>query len=299
MSEALTHAKVDASSGRALLAYGIRLLREAGIETAPREAVWILEVALSRSELDLRLNADEPVGDRDRRRAIAMLARRAAREPLQYLLGSQEFCGRDFRVTPAVLIPRPETELLVQRILDCLPGNHAGVVVDIGTGSGCVAVTLAHHYPHARMVAIDLSSDALAVARDNAASQGVEDRIEWMQGDVCKPLAELGVEGTVSVIVANPPYIPDGELDRLQPEVARHEPRMALAGGPDGMSIFRRLIADGRDFLADQGILSVEVGFGQAGAVRRELEVAGGYASAETTRDRAGIERIVTARRVR
>ena len=280
-----------------LLSYGTRLLSEAGIEIAARETAWILEVALGRSVLDLRLNASDRVHERDRTRAIDLLTRRAAREPLQYVLGTQEFCGRCFRVTSEVLIPRPETELLIDEVVRRVPADQCGVMIDIGTGSGCVAVTLAGRFENARIMAIDLSRGALDVARGNAEEHGLSDRIEWLQGDVLSPLRYDRLAGKVCVIVANPPYIPDAELDRLQPEIACYEPRLALNGGPDGLHVHRRIIAEAKDYLASGGVLALEVGIGQAEAVQSEVERVGGYTPGGVRADHAGIERIVTALR--
>ncbi len=281
------------------MAHGVRLLTDAGIETAAQEAVWILESVLSLRPLELRLHPERSLPPVDRDRILALLERRSAREPLQYLLGTQEFFGRSFHVTSAVLIPRPETELLIHEVLRRAPVGRTCLIADIGTGSGCLAVTLALQLPQCGILAVDRSSDALAVAKQNAVRHGVSDRIRWFQGDLFDPFHGLDLEGRVSVVVANPPYIPDGELDRLQPEVRRYEPRLALAGGPDGVDVHRNITVQARNYLEAGGILVMEVGIGQADLVVEELARAGGYSPGCVTKDEAGIGRMVTAVRLR
>lgn len=283
-----------ASVGRCL-SQGRRILAQAGIETAAQEAVWILQAVLCLSPLELRLNGHRSLNAGESARLSELFARRAAREPLQYLLGSQEFCGYQFEVTPSVLIPRPETELLVQEVVQQRPSDHNGVIVDVGTGSGCLAVTLALRFSQAQLIAVDLSPAALEVAKRNAARYLVKDRIEWLEGDLLTPLAGRRGRNAVSVIVANPPYIRDEELDRLQPEVARYEPRLALAGGVDGLQVHRRLIAQAGDLLASGGLLVMEVGMGQAEAVLGEVRASGRFQAGNMRTDQAGIERVVTA----
>lgn len=283
-----------ASVGRCL-SQGRRILAQAGIETAAQEAVWILQAVLCLSPLELRLNGHRSLNAGESARLSELFARRAAREPLQYLLGSQEFCGYPFEVTPSVLIPRPETELLVQEVVQQRPSDHNGVIVDVGTGSGCLAVTLALRFSQAQLIAVDLSPAALEVAKRNAARYLVKDRIEWLEGDLLTPLAGRRGRNAVSVIVANPPYIPDEELDRLQPEVARYEPRLALAGGVDGLQVHRRLIAQAGDLLSNEGLLVMEVGMGQADTVLGEVRASGRFQAGNMRTDQAGIERVVTA----
>ncbi len=276
---------------------GTRRLAAAGIETAAQEAAWLLESVLSLTPLQLRINGAQRPTAAQCAQIESLMARRCAREPLQYLLGTQEFCGRAFEVTPAVLIPRPETELLIAEVAARTASDFDGVLVDMGTGSGCLAVTLACRYQRATIVATDRSAEALAVARHNAARYGVAERIEWREGDLLRPLEVGDGQARASVIVANPPYIPDGEFARLQPEVAHFEPRLALAGGPDGLAIYRRLVPEAKTSLAPGGWLVVEVGIGQAAAVAEMIAAAGGYGPASITDDHAQIPRVVAAQR--
>lgn len=272
---------------------GIAVLRSAGIEQPEREAGWLLEGALGLSPLALRLEGARALTDAERVRATGFFARRASREPLQYILGSQEFCGLDFLVGPDVLIPRPESELLVHALAASDLARTHPLVADIGTGSGCLAVAAAHRLPAIRVYAVDLSPGALRVARANAERHGVAGRVRFLEGDLCRPLEAEGLCGKLGAVVSNPPYIAEAELDGLQPEVGRFEPRLALAGGPDGLALHRRLLAEARPLLVTGGWLLLEVAAGQAGAVQRLAEAHGGYRLVQVRRDGGGIERMV------
>jgi release factor glutamine methyltransferase len=213
----------------------------------------------------------------------AAIARRAAREPVAYITGAREFWGRDFVVTPDVLVPRPETEIIVEVVLArCPPGRRARIL-DVGTGSGCLAVSLAAELPSARVVATDTSLSALGVARTNARRHSVEARVSFVCADL---LACFGQP--FDVIVSNPPYVPSG--DSLPADVARYEPRAALFAGSDGLDALRRLIPAARPLLAGDGLFVVEFGFGQADAVRALAEAAG-WPRVEVRHDLQGIPR--------
>lgn len=282
-----------AGSIRSLLAEAERSLRVAGIEASALEAAWLLEHVLHVSPLMQRVQAERPVSAVDYANVHELVERRAHREPLQYLLGTQEFCGREFRVTSAVLIPRPESVLLVQETIRRCGRNPAAVVVDVGTGSGCLAVSVASALPDARVLAIDASADALAVAQANMEQHGFDARIECAQGDLLAPLAERGWASQVDVIVSNPPYIADLDLVTLQPEVRWFEPRLALAGGPDGMDVHRRLLQQAPVYLKSGGVLLMEVGLGQAASVCREAEKSEWFRTYDVLRDEGGIDRVV------
>jgi len=221
------------------------------------------------------------VDDEGAARFAHLAARRAQGEPVAYLLGEKEFHGRRFEVTPAVLVPRPETELLVELALSCLRDRRAPRVLDLGTGSGCVAVTLALECPAATVLAVERSADALAVARRNAQRHGA--RIGFLLGDWY-----ANVSGRFDAIVANPPYVPaaDPHLHAL-----RHEPHCALVAGPDGLADLRRVVAGAPAHLGAGGSLAVEHGHDQGDSVRR-LFAQGGFIEVETHCDLAGIERV-------
>lgn len=280
-----------------LLHEGTARLADAGIAAARQEALWLLERVLRTSLLHLHLDGERPVGPEECNRARGLFARRAAREPLQYLLGTQEFCGLNFVVTPAVLIPRPETELLVETLVRHSFSAPRPIVADIGTGSGCIAVALARALPSVMLYATDCSRAALSVARRNADHHRVGERIRFLAGDLLKSLRGLGLEGKLSAVVSNPPYIPDGELDGLQPEVGGFEPRLALAGGTDGLAVHRRLLRDAAEFLTPGGLLAMEMGHGQSEPLRRLALEWGAYDRIETRRDAAGIDRVICLER--
>jgi release factor glutamine methyltransferase len=280
-----------------LLREGTAILSRGGIENAAQEAAWLLEAVLTRTRLELHLNDRAAVAPGDRRRVLGLLARRVAREPLQHILGTQEFCGLDFHVGPAVLIPRPETELLVREVVLFAQGASAPVIADVGAGSGCIAVAVARALPGARLFATDVSGAALRVGLRNAERHGVEERVRFLEGDLLEPLARFGLYGQVSVVVSNPPYIPDSQLDDLQPEVRGYEPQVALRGGPDGLVIHRSLLQVAPMFLRPGGLLVLEVGQGQAPAVARWASEYDVYGNIRIIKDDAGIQRVVCATR--
>jgi release factor glutamine methyltransferase len=280
-----------------LITWAQRSLDTSGSSNAPQEALWLLAYALGMKHHELASRRDQAVSDEGLARAESVVSRRIAREPLQYILGTQEFCGLEFYVTPAVLIPRPETELLVQEALREGGFAEGAILVDVGTGSGCVAVTLATVRSDMRIFALDCSRDALTVAKGNAERHRVSDNITWMEGDLLSPLHECNLVGAVDAIVSNPPYIAEEVWAGLQPEVRDFEPRLALVAGPKGTEFHERLLHDARPFLVPGGLLVMELGQGQAPLVRQAAEQTGGYAGLQTIKDEAGIERVMIARR--
>ncbi len=199
-----------------------------------------------------------------------MLSRRAAGEPLQYLTSQQSFFGLEFEVASGVLIPRPETELLVELALETLQGWQAPRICDVGTGSGCIAITLLHERTDAHAVAIDISAAALEIAKRNAARHAVESRLTFVQSNCFSSLSPD--EFSFDLIVSNPPYVEEDAFPGLQREVRDHEPREALAGGPDGLDVVRHLLSESGAFLKPGGHLLIEIGFNQAAAVESLLE---------------------------
>jgi len=199
-------------------------------------------------------------------RLLLLVARRASGEPIQYVLGAWDFCGREFLLSRATLIPRPETEALVERALAVLrrKGGAPSLVLDVGTGSGAIAVTLAVEVPSARIVATDVSLGALRTARENARRHGVSDRVRFACSDAD---SALKCGGRFDLVVSNPPYVADGEWESLPLEVRDHEPPQALRAGPDGLSILRRIVAGASGFLSPGGELWCEIGASQGAAV--------------------------------
>ena len=196
-----------------------------------------------------------------------LVSRRLGFEPIQYITGVQEFYGLAFQVTPAVLIPRPETELLVEAVLE--RARPDARILDIGTGSGAIAIALAHTLPKAQVTAIDLSAAALEVARRNAARHGLEDRIRLVHADLFLPVSPSDSMATFDVIVSNPPYVPASEV--LHPQVRDHEPAQALFAGPEGLDVYRRLIPQAHAHLAADGLFALEIGYGQKDAIAELL----------------------------
>lgn len=231
----------------------------------------------------------EPPGFSDRYEAL--VARRTAREPLAYIVGRQEFWGLAFEVSPAVLVPRPETELLVESVLQvCLTGRIR--VADVCTGSGCVAVALATEWPAARVTATDISDDALGLARRNAVAHRVADRIAFRQADLLDEIA-----GPFEVILSNPPYVPDRDRDNIQPEVREYEPALALFAGTDGLVVIRQLIHEAEKRLDKGGFLLFEFGAGQADDVRRLISETSGLRMIALREDLQRIPRVAIAQR--
>ena len=242
-----------------------RSLDAAGVPEARREAGSLLSFVLSKDRTFLISHAEDLVDDDSVQRLREFVERRAAGEPLQYITGVQDFYGREFRVTPDVLIPRPETELLVEAALDVTKTSGA-FICDVGTGSGCIAVTLLCELAGVRVVAVDKSAAALEIAKINAEKQSVADRAVFVVSDCFDALD--AVEYQFDLILSNPPYVSESALDGLQREVRDHEPRVALSPGADGLSVIRRLLTDAPGYLTPNGHLLMEIGFDQGEAVR-------------------------------
>jgi release factor glutamine methyltransferase len=249
---------------------GAHDLRRAGVAEPRREAGSLLAHVLGQDRTFIVSHADDPIGEEQLQRFREDLSARAGRKPLQYITGHQEFYGLDFEVNADVLIPRPETELLVELALKSVSSpDSATLICDVGTGSGCIAITLLQKLPRARAVAIDLSTAALKVAKRNAARHGVSDRIEFIVSDC---FAELNPEKTkFDLIVSNPPYVADGAFAGLQREVRDFEPKHALMAGPEGLEVINRLLQEAPAFLKASQQFLFEIGFDQGVAVERLL----------------------------
>ncbi|HEX8161519.1 MAG TPA: peptide chain release factor N(5)-glutamine methyltransferase [Pyrinomonadaceae bacterium] len=267
-------------------------LRERSVEEPRREAATLLAATTGRDRAFLVAHSDDALAPGDLELFRARVSRRAAGEPTQYITGRQEFYGLDFEVGPAVLIPRPETELLVETALELLRGVGGPRLCDVGTGSGCVAVALLHARTDARCVAVDISPDALRVAARNAARHSVTDRLPLVASDC---FAALDPAYKFDLVASNPPYVAETDLDGLQREVREHEPRAALTPGGDGLSVIRRLLADAPRFLSAGGCLVFEIGHDQHEAVRRLID-ARVWKPLGIRRDLQGIPRTVALR---
>jgi len=268
-------------------------LSAVGIEAADLEARVLFEHAAGFDRAALLARGREPVGQRAALRYEQLLGERARRIPLAYVTGEREFWSLRLRVDRRVLVPRPETETLVEAALERIgPGAR---VADVGTGSGAIVIALAHEVGSGVFIGTDRCASAIEVARANAAEHGLAKRIEFFAGDLLAPLA--GLCGLLDALVSNPPYIPTAELDDLQPEVRDFEPRAALDGGADGLALIARLIAGAPPLLRRGGWLLLEIGAGQADPVRALLQRTGRFEDVSTRRDLAGIERVIAARR--
>ncbi|MCS1352314.1 peptide chain release factor N(5)-glutamine methyltransferase [Mechercharimyces sp. CAU 1602] len=267
-------------------------LREHGIESADREAEWMMIHLLQLERTSYFLQLDHPFPSTLASQLEDMLQQRSSGYPIQYILGEHEFYGRVFAVNPSVLIPRPETELLIEAVLqraDKLWQESELKMADIGTGSGAIVTTLALERPQWQCFAIDVSSAALQVAKQNANQLGVGERVNWSEGEWLTPLIQTGVE--LDIIVSNPPYIPSVEIASLQVEVRSHEPHLALDGGEDGLSPYRILSKQAQSCLKERGMIAFEVGAGQGEEVAALLEE--WLEHVEVKVDLAGIERMV------
>ena len=272
---------------REALFESVRRLRSSGVAVPEMTARVLLSDVLGQDQAWLEAHSEEAVGPGQLERFRSALRARADGVPLQYIRGVQEFFGLEFAVTPAVLIPRPETEHLVEAALQRIrPGDR---VVDIGTGSGAIAVSLALNAPSATVLASDISLDALAVASRNAASLGAE--VRFLAADAAYALAST----TVEMVVTNPPYVPRADACGLQKELY-HEPAVALYGGEDGLEVFERIARSAWEALRRGGWLLAEIGFGSRDAVRRLLR-SRGWEQPAFLSDLAGIDRVVITRR--
>lgn len=266
-------------------------LKTAGLPTPRLDAEVLLSHILGCERALLYREPDRRLSQKEEAVFLSLVARRAAFEPVAYLTGEKEFMGLSLIVTPAVLIPRPETELLVETTVMLIKGKSAPVVADVGTGSGAVAVSIAVLVPAARVFATDAAPEAVEVAKSNAAKYRVADRVSFFVGDLLKPFG--GRKAVFDLVAANLPYIPTREIARLAKDIS-FEPLRALNGGPDGLQLYRRLVPQARRLLKPGGHMLWEIGHGQGSAALRLLNPV--IWEAEVKMDLAGLERLVVAR---
>lgn len=278
---------------RKILEWTTKDLESRGVSTARLDAEVLLAHALGASRVALYVDLDRPLSAEERAGYRQLLERRRRREPVAHITGEKEFWSLPLAVGPAVLVPRPETEVLVEEALALLAElGPRPLVVDVGTGSGCVAVAIATERPDARVLALDLDRGAAGVAASNACRLGLADRVVVARSDL---LGSVG--GGASLVVSNPPYIPRAAIDGLAPEVSRWEPRLALDGGEDGLEVIRRLLAEAGSALVPGGALALEVGDDDQARAVMGL-VAPPLGAPRLRRDYAGVTRVVTARRL-
>jgi len=276
-----------------LLQWTTTYFKEHDIESPRLDAELLLAFALGLTRIDLYLRHDQPLTQGELTWFRALVKRRAAREPVAYITGTKEFWELEMVVGPDVLIPRPETECVVEEILAFLKGNsdrQARRFLDLGTGSGAIALALAHSCPTALVTALDSSCRALAIADRNRRRHNLQDRVHLLAGDWLAPFS--GPMARFDIIVSNPPYIPSGLIDGLQPEIVRYEPRAALDGGPDGLVCLARLIREAPSWLVSGGALFLEIGHDQYPAVQRLAAESGAYRDIACRPDYSGKDRV-------
>ena len=283
---------MDSWTIRSVLVWTTGHFEKKGIDSPRLTAEVLLAHVLGCDRVRLFMDLDRPLAKEELQQFRALIERRLQGEPSQYLTGKREFYGRTFSVDPRVLIPRPETELLVEAALREVPKDAPARLLDVCTGSGCIAITLAAERPQAQVWATDLSPDALAIARGNAERLGVLERVTFLQGDLLAPLPSDA--SPFDVIVSNPPYIATGAIAGLSAEV-RKEPRLALDGGADGLDLVRGIVAKARAFLRPGGQLALEIGEEQGAAVKGLLE-ASGFEDVRVEKDLARLDRLVLGR---
>lgn len=277
---------------RKALCEAVSFLKQQGVPHPRLEAEVLLAALLGEDRVKLLTYDDRLLPVSLWQEYQVLLAKRAEGYPLQYLTGQQEFMSLPFKVNPSVLIPRADTEVLVEKVLSYRENNSVprdSKIVDVGTGSGAIAVSLAYYWPEAKVTGVDISPEALAIARENGAANGVQ--VDWVLGDLLTPF--IASRDRFQLIVSNPPYISAGEMPKL-PRDVQQEPALALDGGPDGLAYYRRLIDQAPLCLVPQGIIAFEIGWDQGPAVK-ELLAQAGFSQIQIGQDYAGRDRIVTA----
>lgn len=283
--------KVTVPTINFVLASTTAFLKQKGLESARLEAELLLASALGVDRLHLYLDHERPLTPEETQRYKELIAQRLSGRPLAYILGKKSFLNWDFMVTPEVLIPRPETELLVEKAVEAAGRRvDSGSLLELGTGSGAVAVSLAHYLPEYRIEATDISEEAVKVAGENAKRLGVAGRITFYTGDLYSALPD-GKKHTYRGIVSNPPYIPTAIIPTLSREV-RAEPVIALDGGDDGLDFYRRIFSQAKEFLAPGGFLALEHGAGQFPPLK-ELALLSGFIKVSSYKDVAGYDRVI------
>jgi release factor glutamine methyltransferase len=307
----MTAAAKDVWTILEILRWTADYFRDKGVLEPRASAEVLLAHVLDLSRLDLYLHYDQPLAPEELARFKALMVRRREGEPVAYITGHREFWSLDFHVAPGVLIPRPETEILVSAALEAARQENIGADlkpdpepgregqprlrgVEIGVGSGAVVVALAQELPQLDWLALDLSAAALAVARENARRHGVAERLRFVQGDLLSGLKSVP---RFALMVANLPYVPRAEWEQLPREIKDFEPRQALLGGEDGLDLIRTLAGQAHQYMLPGGCLALEVGAGQAGPVLELLRGTGAFERLETRQDYQGIQRVVRARR--
>lgn len=264
---------VDAHTIGELIKIGVNILGEGEYNNPLLDSQLLICYVLNVDKIYTYTHRDELVDSQAVDKFLKLINKRKSGYPIQYILGKQEFMGLDFYVREGVLIPRPDTEILVEYIIDLVKGKYFNdkdniKIVDIGTGSGAITLSLAHYLENVYVYSIDLSQEALQVARENAKRLNLESRVTFIEGNVLSPLEELKLYNSIDIIVSNPPYIPTMDIQELQKEVAEFEPKLALDGGEDGLDFYREIVRESKKYLVEGGVLAFEIGYDQGQAVK-------------------------------
>ncbi|RBP37052.1 peptide chain release factor N(5)-glutamine methyltransferase [Garciella nitratireducens] len=280
-----------------LLMNGTKKLKQASMNTARLDAEVILAHQLGCNRIDLIINCNDEVDEKQQKLYYDKIKERIQGKPVQYIVGQQEFMGLPFKVTPDVLIPRPDTEILVESAIEEAKSMKKPLIIlDIGTGSGAIALSLAHYIMESLVYTVDISPEAIEVAQENAKHLSLTQRVYFYLGDLMTPL-EKELYGKVDLLVSNPPYIPHHEIANLQKEVRDYEPTIALDGGKDGLEFYRRILKEGEKLLSFQGKMIFEVGYDQAQSVFDILKESKIFNEIAIQKDLAGIDRTIIARK--
>lgn len=308
----MTQAPIEPWTTRRLLAWMAQTFETKGLEAPRRQAEMLLAHVIGTDRLKLYMDPDRPAAPLELDTLRGLVKRALRDEPIQYLVGEEHFFGLKFKVDRRVLIPRPSTQTIVETVLQHArknPGagsvrdSDAGrgiLIADICTGSGCIAAALAKHLPGARVVATDLSPDALEVARANIEAHGLTDRVDLLQGNLLDALRQhpvAGAVGSLQYLCSNPPYIPDHEWDAVDANVKDHEPTLALRGGPDGMDLVRPLIAQSPEFVAQSGLILIELAMSHADQAKALADATPGWTNTRILKDSEGLPRVLVGER--
>ena len=294
-SESTPQVAAESWTVRRILDWTTAHLTKHGSDSPRLDAEVLLAYARKCERIRLYTNYEDEVSGAERTLMRALVQRRAKSEPVAYLVGNREFFGLDFYVDQNVLVPRPDTETLVMELVDEAKKAASPFILDLCTGSGCIAISAASHCPHASFLATDISGAALAIAEKNAESNGLSQKIQFLQSDY---FGAISNDSAFDIIASNPPYIPDAEIESLEADVRQHEPRLALAGGADGLDYYRKIIQEADSYLKDEGVLLLEFSPEQEASLRQLFEASGKYTEISVKSDLAGRARVIICKKL-
>lgn len=294
-SERTPQVTAESWTVRRILDWTTAHLTKHGSDSPRLDAEVLLAFARKCERIRLYTNYEDEVSGEERALMRELIQRRAKSEPVAYLVGNREFFGLDFYVDQNVLVPRPDTETLVMELVDAAQKEASPSVLDLCTGSGCIAIAAASNCPHASFLATDISGAALAIAQKNAESNGLSQKIQFLKSDFFEGIPN---DSEFDIIASNPPYIPDAEIESLEADVRQHEPRLALAGGVDGLDYYRRIIQEADSYLKEEGVLLLEFSPEQESALRKLLEASGKYTEIRVESDLAGRARVIIGKKL-